>query len=127
MRVTNDGAVAMMEALSPLLARTDEVGYAAAYNSRKLTELSQEYIKLHERKLAEYGEPVVGDDGREVPGEYVIRPGTPEYESFVADVGCWAAAEHDFEPYRVAARDVAGTMSGADMLALAWMIDWDRR
>lgn len=123
MRITNEQAGNMINALVPLLGRTDSLGYAAAYNTRTLTNEAMEYIQLYQRKLEEYGTPVVDEDGNQT-GQYELEVASPNFERFRDDMRDFALMEHDFEPYTVPVADAMGRMSGSQMLSVQWMFVW---
>lgn len=123
MRITNEQAGNMINALVPLLGRTDSLGYAAAYNTRTLTNEAIEYIQLHQQKLEEYGTPVLDDHGNQT-GQYELEVASPNFERFRDETRDFALMEHDFEPYTVPVADAMGKVSGSQMLSVQWMFDW---
>lgn len=124
MRITNEQAGHMIDALVPFLERTDSIGYAAAYNTRMLTNEAAEYIQLYQRKLMEYGQPVIDSDGKS-HGQYELAVVSPNFKKFLDETRDFALMEHDFEPFRVPAKDAVGIMTGKQMLSVQWMLDWD--
>ncbi|MDD6566977.1 MAG: hypothetical protein PUF11_09385 [Parafannyhessea umbonata] len=123
MRITNEQAGNMINALAPLLGRTDSLGYAAAYNTRTLTNEAMEYIQLYQRKLEEYGTPVVDEDGNQT-GQYELEVASQNFERFRDETRDFALMEHDFEPYTVPVTDAMGRISGSQMLSVQWMFVW---
>lgn len=114
----------MIDSLVPLLGRTDSIGYAAAYNTRTLTNEAVEYIQLYQEKLVEYGKPVLDDDGTPT-GQYELDTRTPEFSRFRDETRDFALMEHDFEPFTIPSSDAMGRISGSQMLMVQWMLDWE--
>lgn len=114
----------MINALVPLLDRSDVIGYAAAYDTRMLTTTAQEYIELFSEKLKEYGKPELDAHGRQT-GRWYVDGGTEQARMFREDTAEWGAVEHDVDLMTVPASKAEGELTGRQMLAVGWLFDWD--
>lgn len=128
MRITisNAQAGAMINSMRSLLDRRDLIGYAAAYNTRVLTQVAQEYIDLHETLLAKYGEEVLGQNGEHTM-KYVLEPGNPNYQRFIDETSEWASATHDVDVFTVPVEKAIGELSGNEILSVQWMFAWNTK
>lgn len=114
----------MIEAVKPLLARTDLVGYAAARNTRILMAETTEYRDLRQSLIMKYGAPEVGEDGSET-GRYELRFDSPSWADYEQEVTEWAMLEHEPDLYRIPAKEAIGVLSGQEMLDIEWMLRFD--
>lgn len=128
MRITisNAQAGAMINSMRSLLDRRDLIGYAAAYNTRVLTQVAQEYIDLHETLLAKYGKEVLGHNGEHTM-KYVLEADNPNYQRFIDETSEWASATHDVDVFTVPAEKAIGELSGNEILSVQWMFDWNTK
>ncbi len=112
----------MAEALQPLLALNDIVGYTAARNFRLITGALADFIEVKERLLREYGHEVEGEDG--VPtGGYAIGPADEGFAEFFPRFTEIAGARHDIEFHRLPAERCVGSLTGQQFLDCAFMVD----
>lgn len=124
MEITNVEMERMMAQLEPYLERTDRIGYAAARNYRILRSETEEYIGRKRQLIAELGEPVVGEDGKPT-GNVELRFGTEAFARFEAEIRDWALMRHEPALYTLPVKDAEGAISGAEILRLEWMFDWE--
>ena len=114
----------MIAALAPLLERTDKIGYAAARNTRILRCETEEYFGLREQLILRFGEQELGEDGYPT-GKTMLRLDSPEFKEYAREIEEWASIEHSPNLFTIPAREVAGKLSGTEMLDIEWMLDWD--
>lgn len=124
--VSNAQAGVMINSMRSLLDRRDLIGYAAAYNTRILTQVAQEYIDLHETLLAKYGEEVLGPNGEHTM-RYVLEKDNPNYQRFIDETSEWASVEHKVDVITVPVEKAIGELSGKEILSVQWMFTWGER
>lgn len=125
MKVKNSEASRMIQAMRPLLDKTGVVGYAAAYNTRALIDKAREYLSLYDAKMRELGDAELDEDGNET-GRYTLHAGTPEYLSFIEEVGPIGDIEHEVDLVLVPAGQASESATGEEMLNAQFMFSWDR-
>lgn len=127
MKVTNERARQMLEALVPMLDMDGVVGYAAAYDSRMLNDACQEYSRLRDKALERHGEPVLDDDGNET-GRYFLSMDSGGYDAFMGEIEPLMNIEHKVSLVTVTPKEAqAAGITGRQMLDADFMIDWADR
>lgn len=114
----------MLNSLSSLLDRTDIIGYAAARNTRILQTEAQEYLAIREKLIAKYGHPRMDENGNET-GVYMLEFGTSEFADYESEIISVAEIEHFPQLFKIPASEVIGKLSGTQILAIEWMLDWE--
>lgn len=115
MKMSNEAMATMAE----FMAKLDEkgkLGYVIAYNMRKLSEESKEYIDLRNKLLQEYGKQ--SDDGKSVTvdGE--------NYKKFMDELGDIPQIEHEVNIMKVTPEELySGTLTSSQMANLMWMVE----
>lgn len=112
----------MISSLEPLLERTDKIGYAAARNTRILRNETQEYMERREQLIAKHGTPQLDADGNPT-GISEIRIGSEQFDAYAAEIEEWALIEHEPDIFTLRYEDVIGKLSGAQILAIDWMLE----
>lgn len=112
----------MINSLEPLLDHTDIIGYAAARNTRILTNEIQEYIARREELVAKYGEEVLDDDGNPT-GQIQLRFDSPKFKDYSDEIIEWAEIEHEPPIYKIPTEKCIGILSGRQMLEIGWMLE----
>lgn len=122
MKARNDEISSMIDACEQHLDNTGLLGYACAYNARKLMLETVEYKKIKDEAIKKYGEEVKDDDGNLIG--YSISPHSDSLEKYKEYMSKYDSIEHNVDIFVVDSKDLIGTASGKDMLALDFMIDW---
>lgn len=126
MKMRNIDGEQYIKALEPLLNRTDIIGYAAARNTRIISESISDYTAKRDELIMKYGEQTINSNGQ-VVGGYSMNQGMVTWDEFVTELEPLAAVEIDVPVFQVSRNDAVGAMTGAQMLALEWMVHdlWD--
>lgn len=122
MKASNVEITAMVEACERHLDDKGLLGYACARNARLLTLATVEYVQRRERAIREHGEEVLDAEGN-VTG-YTLNRDSEGWAAYRDAVGEFDDIEHDVEVFKVDAGKLVGQLSGKDMLALDFMLDW---
>lgn len=112
----------MAEALQPLLALSDIVGYTAARNMRLITGEIADFIQVKERLLREHGHEVTDDDGNHT-GAYGIGPEDEGFGEFIAKFSEIANVRHEVEFHTLPADRCIGTLTGRQFLDCGFMVE----
>lgn len=116
MRKTNIELDQMLYEMRPLLDRKGLIGMAAARNTRVIAEAIQEYASVKVDLIRKYGD----DDG---DGGVGVAPGSAGFDDFMAELDPYAQMSHEVDLMRVPVERVMDDMTGAEMLALDWMLE----
>lgn len=119
---TNDQMAKMIDALQPLLDRCDIIGYAAARNTRILSNECAEYLTRRSVVIEKYGEPELDGSGNPT-GRVVMRLDSPNIDAYNADIEEWARIEHYPEIFRIPFESAIGNISGTQLLAVDFMFE----
>lgn len=122
MRLRNDQLAAFEETCERHLGDKGVLGYACARNARMMTFANAEYIQARAAAIRRHGDEVRNDKGR-VTG-HTISPESEGWDAYREEMAPLDAMEHEVDVVRVPAVDLIGELSGAEMLALDFMIDW---
>lgn len=112
--------VQMVRQLQPLLSHRDLFGYAAARNTRILSEQLTEYDRVQREMLERFGTEKQGKNG---VTELVIEVNTPEFKQFCEAMEPFASIEHEVELMTMQYKDTIGCLSGEEILAIEWMLE----
>ena len=123
MKARNDEIAAMVDACQKHLNDTGLLGYACARNARLLTLATLEYAQRREKAVREFGTEVLDEDGN-VKG-YTINRDSEAWDRYQEQMAAFDAIEHEVDVFKVKASKLVGEVSGRDMLALDFMLDWD--
>ena len=118
MERTNEEFSRLIESIHPLLDRTDIIGYAVARNMRIISNEIQEYLTIKEIKMREFGEIDPND-----PNRLLISVDSENYMKFVASMEEIAQVKHTVDVFKIKYDQVAGILSGNDILAIDWMLE----
>lgn len=118
MRKTNIEFDKMAYAMAPLLERKGVIGMVAARNTRCIAEEIQEYSKVKDELIRKYG--TSNEDG-----SISLEPGTDACLEFEKEISPYADIKHEIDIMKVSASKVMNEMTGAEMLSVEWMIDFD--
>lgn len=122
MKARNDEIAAMVDACERHLDDMGLLGYACARNARLLTLATVEYAQRRERAVREFGSEVRDASGN-VTG-YTINPFSENWRLYRERMGEFDAIEHEVDVFKIKAEDIVGAVSGKEMLALDFMLDW---
>lgn len=122
MKYSNAHMSHLIDTLAPFLERTDLIGYAAARNTRKLSDSCAEYLATRDRLIAELGEQELDNNGNPT-GRASISVNSPAFEEFVKRIESIANIEHDVELMTIPYDEAIGKISGADLLKIDWMFE----
>lgn len=116
MRKTNIELDQILYEMRPLLDRKGLIGMAAARNTRVITDAIQEYASVKVDLIRKYGD----EDGE---GGIGIDPESDAFAEFMAEIEPYAQMSHDIDVMKVPTEKVMDDMTGAEMLALDWMLE----
>lgn len=119
---TNDNMAKMIDALQPLLDRCDIIGYAAARNTRILSNTCAEYLERRTVVAEKYGEPELDSRGNPT-GRVIMRYDSPNIAAYNADMEEWARIEHYPELFKIPFEKAIGNLSGTQLLSVDWMFE----
>lgn len=122
MRYTNQEMDQMLGQLKPLLERRDVIGYAAARNSRILTEELTEYTKVRDELVMKYGEADEDADGNPT-GSVSLSVTSANFPKFVDEIERFATITHEPKLFRLKFEEAIGKLSGTELLAVEWMFE----
>lgn len=118
MLLTNTKMHQYIDALNSHLNCGGILGYGIARNLRRLSDAAAEYISIYNASFAKYGKKVSVDgiDGLQ------LLPGTPEFESFFAEIQPYSHIEHDVEIFQLPLKEAIGQLDAQGMMDLAFML-----
>lgn len=111
----------MLQELRPLLSHRDKVGYAAARNTRILTQSLTEYMAVRDRLIEKYGEPDRDKAGNET-GTISLKMDSPNFNIFVEELEPFNDMQHEVELMTLRYEEVIGVLSGEEILSIDWML-----
>lgn len=111
-----------LEHLKNLLDHKDIVGYAAARNTRLLSEASFEFIQKRDELIAKYGDAVFDDNGNET-GEIALAFDSDKFPRFLEDLKPYAEIEQEINLVTLKYEQAIGLLSGTELLELDWMFE----
>lgn len=109
-----------LRSLEPLLARNDKIGYIAARNYRFLSNSLVEYESIRMNLIKKYGEEGKDEHGAPV---YTLKIDSPNFKEFHDELAPFNEMEHEVELMMAKYDDVAGKLTGAEILAIDWMLE----
>lgn len=124
MRLTNYEMARRIGQLEQLLDRADLIGYAAARNTRVLSQACGEYMQMQDRLICELGVPDTDEDGRET-GSIRLDFDSPNFAEFRRAMDEIAPIESDVELFSLPEGEAVGKLSGRQLLDLGWMFEED--
>lgn len=122
MILTNVDIVNKIESLKPFLDRSDMIGYAAARNTRKLTDASVEYVEKQQSIMLKYGSEEFDDDGK-ATGRMVIGFNDPNFKKFKAELETYSILKHEITIFKIPYSEVIGKLTGSEILEIDWMLE----
>lgn len=124
MELRNIDMFQMINSLNDLLDRKDLIGYAAARNTRLLTNECAEFIKRRDELIQEYGEPVRDENGN-TTGDMKVSMTSPCFSKFVDELEKFGEIKHEVNIFTIPESEVIGSLSGREILELEWMLTSD--
>lgn len=112
----------MVKALEKHLDRKDVIGYAAARNTRALTEELIEYENMREDLVTEYGEEELDEAGNPT-GKITLKFDSPDFPKVASKMDEFALIEHDPKIFKIKYTDVIGELSGTEIMEIDWMLE----
>ena len=106
----------MLESLERFLGRRDIIGYAAARNTRILTDASLEFIRRKDELIREYGT----DDGN---GCICINAESDNFPAFEREIAEYAVIEHEVELFKLPFDNAIDKLTGSELLEIDWMFE----
>lgn len=122
MKLTNSQIMERLENLSRFLDRRDIVGYAAARNTRILTEAVREFTQIQNVLIRKYGEQLTDNDGNEVD-EIALSFDSDNFPDFIEEIRPYAEIEQEINLIALKYEQAIGLLSGTELLALDWMFE----
>lgn len=121
MQLTNLQCLEMIESLKPMMTRRDIIGYAAARNTRRLADACQDYMRIRESLLVEYGEQVTGPDGKPT-GEIVLSSLSGNFPKYQAEIEQIEEVANEVDVFRIDYSEVVNRLTGDEIIAIDWML-----
>lgn len=106
--------------LQPLLSLRDIIGYAAARNTRVLSNAITEYEQFEREAILKYGTPDLDSDGNPI-GTTSISQYSESFEKFAKEIDPLRSIEQELPIMVVDYEKVIGTLSGEEILVADWM------
>lgn len=119
-KLKNSVALERLHSLKPFLSRRDKIGYVAARNYRFLSNSITEFETIRLSLIEKYG--VEGKDERGAP-TYTLKIGSPNFKDFCDELAPFNEMEHEVELMTAKYDEVAGNLSGEEILAIDWMLE----
>lgn len=112
----------MNASLDKHLSRRDIIGYGAARNRRVLDSELIEYNRMKESLILKYGEDELDESGTPT-GRVSLRLDSPKFADFVEEMDAFARIESDPNLFKLKYTDVAGVLTGEEILEIDWMLE----
>lgn len=122
MKLSNSQIMNRLEHLKHLLDHKDIVGYAAARNTRLLSEAAFEFVQKRDELIAKYGDAVFDDNGNET-GEIALAFDSDKFPRFLEDLKPYAEIEQEINLVTLKYEQAIGLLSGTELLELDWMFE----
>ena len=107
--------------LKPFLNRKDKIGYAAARNTRVLSNQLIEYNTIRNELIQKYGEPDLDENGMDI-GTVSIKISSPKFLDFCKELEPFNNIEHEVEFMVLKYEEVIGILTGEEILTIDWML-----
>lgn len=120
MKLKNAQMDAMIQSLRPHLGRRDVIGYAAARNTRVLTDAACEYLMRKDEVVREHGIAEMDADGNPT-GRFVMD--VAGNEDAMRELEEWGAIEHEADLFTLKYDEAIGKLSGQELLSIDWMFE----
>lgn len=104
------------------LDRQDIIGYAAARNTRILTNELQEYADIRNELVKKYGTAELDEDG-EPTGVVEVKFDSEEFPKFIEELDGFAKIEHDPQLFKIKYEEAIGRLTGTELLEIEWMFE----
>lgn len=119
-KLKNSVTLERLHSLKPFLSRRDKIGYVAARNYRFLSNSITEFETIRLSLIEKYG--VEGKDERGAP-TYTLKMDSPNFKDFCDELAPFNEMEHEVELMTAKYDEVAGNLSGEEILAIDWMLE----
>ena len=119
-KLKNSVALERLHSLKPFLSRRDKIGYVTARNYRFLSNSIAEFETIRLSLIEKYG--VEGKDERGAP-TYTLKMDSPNFKNFCDELAPFNEMEHEVELMTAKYDEVAGNLSGEEILAIDWMLE----
>lgn len=114
----NSQMAQMLKQLKPILAQRNKVGYAAARNSRILSDHLTEYQTFRTGLIEKYGQPEKDEQGNTV---IRMKTDSEEFQQFCKELAPINEIEHEVDFMTIPYEEAIGVLSGEEILAVDWM------
>lgn len=108
--------------LKTVLNHSDVVGYAAARNTRIMSEAITEYLQKRDELIAKFGNPVLDEEGKET-GEISLSIESENFPKFLDELKPFAEVEQEINLVKLKYEQAIGLLSGTELLELDWMFE----
>lgn len=122
MELSNLEMERVVEVLNPLLDRADMIGYVAARNVKAVKDALQPYMQTKDALVMKFGREVQDDHGNPT-GVTMVAESDECYQEFLEEIIPIASDIQDVEIRKLKYEDVAGKLSGNEILALDFMLE----
>ena len=122
MKISNTQMHLYLDTLNEMSFCTGKLGYAIVRNTRLLREQCQDYLKMYEQALVQYGEVVRTETQTGYVEGYSMSPDSPNLNAFVETVQPLAEIEHEVDLYTLPYEDAMNQLTAAQMLQLDFML-----
>lgn len=122
MKIKNGEIELFIKTLEKFLDRRDIIGYAAARNTRILTNAAIEYFKYRDEMINKYGEKEKDENGNET-GRAFITGKSKRFKEYTKALTMYAIIEHEVTIFKIPYKSVCGKLTGAEILDIDWMLE----
>lgn len=112
----------MLNQLNTVLSRSDIVGYAAAVNHKRISDVIEPYITVKQSLLNEYGEREVDENG-EPTNRILVKFDSPDFDKFKKELERIGSIENEIDIFKINSEDVINKLTGNDILNIIWMFE----
>lgn len=122
MKIRNYEIEKRLTQLKKYLCHADVIGYAAARNTRCMSDSIYEYAQKRDELIAKYGCPVLDEEKMET-GEIAISTESENFSKFLEELRPYAEIEQEINLVTLKYEQAIGLLSGTELLELDWMFE----
>jgi hypothetical protein len=122
MKLRNFEIEKLLMQLEEYLCHTNVIGYAAARNTRLMSDAIYEYTQKRDELIAKYGSPVL-DKEEKGTGEIALSTESKNFPKFLKELRPYAEIEQEVNLVTLKYEQAIGLLSGTELLELDWMFE----
>ena len=124
---TNTKMHELINTMQELMFCKGMLGYAIMRNYRLLSEACQDYLKVYEKALVEYGDVRTTDNADESVETYTIDTTSKNFEQFAKEIEPLAYLPVEVNIITIPYTDAMEQLTAAQMLTIEWMLTEDEK